>query len=258
MAGTNRQKTNHGGNGMNGHLENLQAANRETSLPIPNAWIERLWDRLKTMYGAKFIDLWRDVDPIQLKQAWAEEFAGYTANEIKRGLEACKIRPFPPTLPELLTLCRPAMTAESAFYEAVEQIRRRPDGRDKWSHPAVYWAAVKIGAHDLQNMPWPSIKGRWTAAYEDTMSAGIWPEIPPYRASIPAPGQQSISREEAKKRASELGLNVKTEAEKKDSKAWAERIFQQYAQGIYDLDIGLKLAEEALGRIRPQRLKHAA
>lgn len=232
---------------MNGPLENMQAANHATSQPIPSAWIERIWDRLKTMYGSKFIDLWRDVDPIQLKQAWAEELSGYTAYEIKRGLEACKARPFPPTLPELLTLCRPAITAESAFYEAVEQIRRRTDGRDKWSHPAVYFAAARIGVHDLTNNAWAQIKGRWTAVFGEVMGLGIWPEIPPPREALPAPGQQSISREDADKRMGEIREKTGFKQPKEiGGKNWAKIILERVGRGE---DVGFtaeRFAREAL------------
>lgn len=212
------------------------------------------------MYGAKFLDMWASVDKGMLKQAWSEELAGFTADELKRGIAECKTRNFPPTLPEFIGLCRAKakITAESAFFEAVEQIVKRERGDDTWSHPAVYWTAAKIGAFDLRNNPWQTIKSRWTAEFDKQMANSSWPAIPGHMQSLPAPGQQSISRDEAKKRAAELGINVKTEADKKNPKAWAERIFEQYAQGLYDLDIGLKLAEEALGRNRPERLKRAA
>ena len=169
---------------MNAPLEAQVKLAKSSTLPgIPLAWVEKIWERMKFTYGSKFVDQWRDVDAEKLKQAWAEELAGYTGFEIKRGLDTCKTKAptFPPTLFEFLAMCRPALTAEPAYYEAVEQIQRRASGNDVWSHPAIFWAAAKIGSHDLREKPWATIKGRWSAVFDETLAAGIWPEIPPHR-----------------------------------------------------------------------------
>lgn len=186
------------------------------------------------MYGSKFLDLWRDVDHVKLKQAWAEELAGYTAAEVKRGLDLCKTKSptFPPTMPDFLVMCRTVLTAEAAFYEAVAQIQKREEGKDVWTHKAIYWAASRIGAHDLKNNSWQQLKGRWTAIFDEVLSAGIWPEIPAPREALPAPGQASISKEEAEKRAKEIlsrtGFVPKEEIGGKD---WAKKIIARVDAG---------------------------
>lgn len=107
---------------------------------LPESWIERLFLRFSAMYGSKFADLWRGCDLASVKALWAEELAGYAADEIKRGIDCCKTRDWPPTLPEFLKLCRPPVDFERSFFEAAKQIGLRDSGTDEWSHPAIYWA----------------------------------------------------------------------------------------------------------------------
>jgi hypothetical protein len=129
-------------------------------------WVERLFERFASMYGAKFLDLWRDMDIARVKDAWAEELAGLTVDEIKTGLAAMKTKPWPPTLPEFIVLCRPPRDARADWAEAVEQMRVRLKGQggDRWSRPQVYWAAVAIGLHDLNQHTWEQIRARWENA----------------------------------------------------------------------------------------------
>lgn len=165
---------------------------------LPSAWINRLFDRFMVMYGAKFAEQWRGVEPDRLKQAWAEDLAGFSVSEIKAGLDICKQKPWPPTLPEFMTYCRPPVNPQTEWLEAINQMRIRLQGygMDKWSRPAVYWAAVTIGTHDLNELPWDKIKTRWQAAIE---SARHDP-VPEYKQALPAPGCSTITQEEARKK----------------------------------------------------------
>lgn len=171
--------------------------------PLPTAWIERVFERLSALYGSKFADLWRGCDIEGVKSVWAKELAGYSPDEIARGIAACRTRDWPPTLPEFLKVCRPALDYERAFIEAIEQMRKRETGGDEWSTPAVYWAAVKVGG-DLRAYPYPSIKGRWMAALDDAIEGirtGKLPaDVPQRREALPAPGQCSVPPEVAKQR----------------------------------------------------------
>lgn len=171
--------------------------------PLPIAWIERVFERISAFYGSKFADLWRGCDIEGVKYVWAKELAGYSADEIARGIAACRTRDWPPTLPEFLKACRQALDYERAFIEAVEQMRRRNEGRDSWSHPAVYWAAVKLGS-DISAHPYQSIKGRWMAALDEALDGvltGRLPAaVPQRREALPAPGQCSVTPEVARQR----------------------------------------------------------
>ncbi len=166
--------------------------------------VERVFERLAAMYGGKLADLWRGCDMACVKQTWAAALAGYRHDEIRRGLQGCLTRPWPPTLPEFLSLCRPPVDPETAYREAVEQILRRDDGMDQWSHPAIYWTAARVTAHDLLGSSWIGIKARWTAALSEELAKGGWPEVPPRRPALVAPGQTLTSREEGKRRCAEI------------------------------------------------------
>jgi hypothetical protein len=183
--------------------QSRQAASSTSRQPLPMAWIERLFARLSAFYGSKFADLWRGCDLEAVKAVWANELAGYSRDELARGIAACRTRDWPPTLPEFMKACRPPLDYEHAFLEAVEQMRLREAGEDRWSTPAVFWAAVKLGS-DLSAYPYQSIKGRWKAAIDeaiDGIRAGKLPaEVPKRRETLPAPGQCSVPPEVAKQR----------------------------------------------------------
>jgi len=151
--------------------------------------------------------MWRGCDLQVVKRVWAEELAGYRGEELAAGLQACRALEWPPTLPAFMRLCRPAPDYERAFEEAVEQMRRREAGEDRWSSAAIYWAAARLGA-DLWAHPYQSIKGRWKAALDDAIEAvraGKLPaEVPTRRGALPAPGQCAVSPEVARQRLAEI------------------------------------------------------
>lgn len=139
----------------------------------PSEVIERIFQRLVMLYGASFTRQWTGVDPQQMKDTWARELAGFEPNEILRGLDACRARPYPPTLPEFLQLCRPPEPElEVAFAEAA----RLWPSRIGWSHPAVYWAAAAIG-NDIRRFPYSQLRGRFKEAYGRALANPV--EIPP-------------------------------------------------------------------------------
>ena len=136
--------------------------------PKPVSWIERIFERMSCFYGTKFADAWRGVDDVTVKAVWAESLAGYTGEEIKRGLDACLTRDWPPTLPEFLKLCRPPMDLVSAYHEAIAQMRNRNSelqaerDRELWSDASIFWAAVETGS-DLTSLSYDKIEKRWQA-----------------------------------------------------------------------------------------------
>ena len=179
---------------------NLQDACRTPSMPTSAGLrnIERLFERFEKLYGTRFTDMWSN-DPAGVKRAWAAELAGYTTDEVRAGLSACKTRPWPPTLPEFLLLCRPAPDYEKLFAEAQVQISRRERGEDEWTSKSVYWAAVEFGFHDLRSMSWATAKTRWTRiCCEKRAQENSLPDIPAARQALPAPGKSETDRETAK------------------------------------------------------------
>jgi hypothetical protein len=162
------------------------------------------------MYGQKFTDQWRGVDPTYLKTVWAEELASYSADEIKRGLSACRTRPWPPTLPEFLTLCRPPIDPEAAFIEAVRELRKRDSNEDTWSHPAIFWTTRHFATQDLMGAAYMTIKNRWGQALAAELAKGQWPEIPERTIALPAPGKTMANPEKVKEILA--GLRARMEA----------------------------------------------
>lgn len=223
-------------------------------------WIDRLWERLVSRYGSRFTDMWRGIDPDKLKQAWSEEMAGYTADELRRGLEACKAKDWPPTLPEFLKLCRPPMNYEAAYREAqLNIVKIERNEQPEWSSRAVYWAKVQYGHFDLKNSDYSSARKRWAEILDELIATdkerGL-PEIPvqDYKQLV-APGKTQISREEAAKRVKELGIGLVGKVAiglvgRKDHKAWARAIL---ADPKNRPQIAIQFATEALGIVdQPQ------
>lgn len=88
--------------------------------PLPDSWVERIFDRMQGLYGSLWLDRWRSGETIEqngvrfdrglllAKATWGEELAGFAdqPERISRALEGCRHCRFPPTLPEFLDLCR--------------------------------------------------------------------------------------------------------------------------------------------------------
>lgn len=207
---------------------------------LPDSWIERLFQKFEDRYGSLWADRYGNFPRERVMNSWAEDLAGFAGEELRKGLYACKTLKFPPTLPEFLTLCRPVTDARAEWAEACEQMRIRLEGNgaDMWSRPQVYWAAVAIGWYDLNSTAWEQIKTRWANALENAKQDAI----PEYRAQLPAPGKQSISKQDAEKRVSELAVTLGTE--KRDQKAWARRILDNPKNFPHT---SVEFAKEALG-----------
>lgn len=127
---------------------------------LPKELVESVFSRLVALYGASFTRQWGMVDGDTMLRTWARELAGFSHAEISRGLEACKLREFPPTVPEFVKLCRPSLEPAVAFAEAA----RLWPGRSGYSNPAVYWAAMALG-DDIRKFPYNHLRGRWLEAY---------------------------------------------------------------------------------------------
>lgn len=178
--------------------------------PLRRDLIEQVSAHMLHTYGKRFTDLWGATKPGAWVSYWAEQLAGYSDAEIRRGLAGLDGREWPPTLPEFKRLCRPPIDPQAAFYEALAGILARERGDiGEWSHPAIYWAAVKVGAFDLKNTGYGQIQKRWEAALQAVLDAGGYEPIPRPALALPAPGKALLSREEAKRRLAELRTKIK-------------------------------------------------
>jgi hypothetical protein len=200
----------------------------DPSVPAPAAWVARLIERLQALYGAKFAQQWEGISPARLNEIWGEELAGYAGDEIARGLLACRTRVFPPTLPEFLLLCRPGLAPDVAFQDAVAGMAARRRGEvGYWSHPAVYWAAVAVGPHDLLQCTYGTLRSRWERALSDQMAKGQWAPVPEPAPALPAPGQTLATREEAAAAMKRMGADKVLSQTGRNQRDWAHRIFAE-------------------------------
>lgn len=186
--------------------------------PLPTHWTEKLIQKMHILYGAKFAQQWESVPRETMVQAWAEELAGFTGEELATGLAACKQKTFPPTLPEFMKLCRPWMDPEVAFHEAVTGMQDRAKGeKGNWSHPAIFYAATTIGAYDLLNNGYQVLKTRWTNALEFQLKQQNWKPIPEPMPALPAP----VEKADQNIQAQAMGAIAHV---RRDPRAWARKI----------------------------------
>jgi hypothetical protein len=210
------------------------ATSRANPPSLPDSWVEKIFRRMESRYGAKWVDSLGGIDRERVRQAWGEDLASLSPAEIAHGLEACRTRVWPPTLPEFVLLCRPLADARADFEQARVQmaIRLRGNGDDRWSRPEVYWAAVAIGNHDLQVFGWEQLRSRW----EYALSTARNDPPPEYRAALPPPGRQSVNREEARARIHHLAAKVATGDGMKfaePGKQWAVNLMRKEASGAH-------------------------
>lgn len=179
----------------------------ELSTARQNEWIDRLFRRFGAMYGKHFADMWAGQSLAEVKEVWEEELADMTTTEIARGVDACRTRAWPPTLPEFIKLCRPTLDYERAFVEAAKQLPRRERGNDEWSDPAVFWAAMSM-SWDVQNNGYQAVRGQWQNALDNAakkVRSGELPrEIPERREALPPTEKTSVPPEKAKKMMADL------------------------------------------------------
>lgn len=146
----------------------------------------------------------------QWRRTWTDAFIeeGITLEEVRVGIATCrKTLEWVPTLPEFLRACRPSIDPEVAFREAVEQMAIRHSGlrkngrlvqRDRWSDPAIYWAAVAMG-EDLRSMPYAQIRKRWERELAKAKAEKRGP-VPEVMDALPPPPKNMLSPEEASAR----------------------------------------------------------
>jgi len=220
----------------------LTFASSTSTNALPEAWVERLFERMLLDYGKKFSDQWSGADTDTLIAHWSRELADYSGAELKRGMDALSSREWPPTLPEFKKLCRRPLDPTVAYQEAVAGVQARQGGKyGKWSHPAIYWAAMPLSL-ELREQTYSQVKARWEAALTKQFDQGQWDEIPQPMVALPAPGKTRTSREKASQLLRELGSKINGSW----NKGWARELLERAAAGEALLPIQLRFAREAL------------
>ena len=214
--------------------------------PLPMAWIEKLFEKMLVTYGNKFLDEYRGLDLQAVKINWANGLGKLTREEIARGVNSLNEHSWPPMLPQFIKLCKVQINPLSAYYEAINGIAARERGEiGEWTHPAIYWAMVQVGAFDLKTQGYALIKGRWESAFEQQMAKGEWSAIPEPMVALSAPAN-TISKAVAEKYIAETQV-IKKESSGVDHKQWAKLIMQRHNDGDKTLSqIQISFAKEAL------------
>lgn len=210
---------------------------------VPESWIDSLFARMSGLYGAKFADLWRGTDLSVVRRLWGTELTTVTRDELKRGVDGLRNRPFPPTLPEFLALCKPPVNYDAALYEAAQQMRLRADGKDEWSNPAFYWAAVKVGDFDMLNLPHGALIKRFTAALDEVLRGEVAPVPKRDITALPAPGKTRARPEKVQAAVAE----VKAMRKEVGNREWAKRILERQKRGEKLALAVVQMAKRALG-----------
>lgn len=196
--------------------------------------MDHLWNRLDGMYPGKWRKEFPDVESIESwQEAWAEAFTedGVTPQDVAAGLKACRrLFDWPPSLVEFMKACRPFLIPENAFHDAVRGLAARKRGEvGQWAHPAVYWATVRVGRHDMENCGYAVLRTRWEAALSEELSRGTWGPVPAPAAALPAPDKTAVTTEQAeralKKLTSAAGAVIGDQG--RDPKRGAKRILAE-------------------------------
>lgn len=164
--------------------------------PIPLHWVEDLFARLSAILGGAMSNVYASADAERVKAEWAEALGAFSADEVKRGLAACRTRKFAPNLGEFLHLCRPALDPEIGFIEAEKGLKAHSEGiAFAWSHPAVYWAARGM-AYEVRSTAYAHIRKRWDHHLAEHFSVGRWAPIPAAPAARLVHDRQTVGRDE--------------------------------------------------------------
>lgn len=216
--------------------------------------MDHLFNRLDGAYPHK----WRSNFPNQQAidnwcESWAEAFEeeGITPTDVKNGLKACRSKyDWPPSCAEFIKACKPSVDPLVAYYEAVAGVQAREKGEmGEWSHPAVFWASVKVSAFDLLNQAYSTIKQRWEKALQAELDKHEWEPIPAPMLALPSLGKSQTSREQADKMVKQLnaeGVIKKTET-RTNHRAWISKVLERKKAGDSTLPgISVTFAKEAM------------
>lgn len=221
-------------------LAELSGTSQANPSVLPDTWVEKLFQKMEDRFGDLWANRYGAFPRARVKQTWAEDLGDLSGEEVARGVSASKSIKFPPTLPEFRALCRPPIDFELAFVEAVQQMAARESGNDRWSNPAIFWAAVTIGSFDLRNCTWSTLEKRWRKVFQAELDKGEWQPVPARAVALPAPVPTARDREAAAKVLSSVQLK------EQGDKEWAQKIIDRIAAGEVVPFQAERMAKEAM------------
>lgn len=216
--------------------------------------VDWLFGELLGMFGKKFTDQWSnvidgvDVGMVNAKAVWAEKIRsnGLKVGDVRRGLAGCERLKWPPSWGEFLELCSPSIDFDAALDEAVRQTEARKLHSDKWTNPAIYWAAVQVGQFNILSKPWDWLRPRFEKALTKIIEAGNVQPVPETdNPALPAPGESFTDCETGKRNIAEVATNIKV-GFGKPGLMWAHRAIERAANGLPVAEAVLRDARAAL------------
>jgi hypothetical protein len=138
----------------------------------------------------------------------------------------------------------------AAYLEAIDGVIAREHGQiGEWSHPAIYWASVEIGAFDLKSKSYAQLKRRWVLALASALAVPRAEPVPPPRMVHDRRRPRS-SPAATRKLVKELRASMTTAAqETRDPKRWARRIQDRINAGDDSVtDLQAQVAKQALNQ----------
>ena len=111
---------------------------------LPDSWIDRIFMQMSVLYGSKLSGLWSGSNLEDVKRGWAEKLGGFREmpGAIKEALDALDSKPYPPTLPEFIALCREA--ARPVSYTHLD-VYKRQGQRRPWGPSARWRRCWRVG-----------------------------------------------------------------------------------------------------------------
>ena len=121
---------------------------------MPDAWVAKIFDHMSGLYGSKFADLWNGSNVDSVRRMWAVKLAGFAdmPKAIKEALDALDSKPYPPTLPEFLALCREAGRRHAVPVAAIEY-KPTPEEQEK-ADEMIQQAAKSITTDRRDHRAW--------------------------------------------------------------------------------------------------------
>ncbi|MEM5296941.1 hypothetical protein VSR82_21745 [Burkholderia sp. JPY481] len=155
--------------------------------------LDHLFDQLDGMYPGRWSNLFPSPTAIaNWRAAWGEAFEAeaVTPADVARALGVCqRSHRYPPNLPEFLQAMR--IDVDEALDEAITQMNRRDGDGDVWTHPAIFWAAVRVGAIELRSEPPSALRPRFERALRELERRADLPPIPKRVPALPPPPRRS-------------------------------------------------------------------
>jgi hypothetical protein len=202
-------------------------------------------------YGSRFADMWAGVDLEEMKQYWAGKLGALSRAELATGYRMLDSKDWPPTLPEFIKLCRPNLDPHLAFHEALVQGSKRElevaGEADVWSHPAIYWAWVKIGSFAMTHQGYDVLRPRWVEALRESVENPELQPVPEKRKALAAPGKTLMPPEKARELLAQLRIKRVPQGTISQQTDWAREVLAKSERGEPVTFASLRMAEEALG-----------